>query len=218
MIRNLKALGLALVAAVALTATMASAAHAEAQFTSEIELQQTTLTAEQESVATVKFVLAGQELVCQQVNFDGPLLPDQQATLTPAHTTCKMYGVEAKVTGFAAGECDYLMYAAGGVDLKCAAGKDVKIDVSTCTITIKPQDNLMKTTYKQEAYKPKDDFTVTWNVTNLEYTYEGGMFCEMFSGVKVNTLFKDGKIIGAMTVIGEDIVNKKPVGIGWDAE
>jgi len=216
MIRNARAFGLGLVVAIAAAAAFAPATHAESKFTSEIEFAKLTLTAEQESVATVKFVIGGKELVCQQVNFDGSLLDDQEATLTPSHVTCKLFGVEAKVTGFAAKECDYLMHPTGPVDLKCAAGKDVKIDASACTVTIKEQNNLQKTKYKQEEAMPKDDYTVTWEIKKLEYTLEGGMLCEMLSGLKVNNLYADGEIIGAMTLTGENVADKDPVDIGWD--
>ncbi len=213
MTRKLRAVWLVLVATAAATATMTTAAHAEFQFTGPIPYADMTLTGEQLPLGPNGFTLAkGAPLSCKSVTYHGTTT-GPTGTLAPTYKECEMYKEAATVTGFGANACDWHLVA-GKVDLKCAAGKDVEIDTTVCTITIRPQAGLQQYSWKQGSDGEDVDFT--WALEKIEYEYIGGFSCEIVAGVPVATIFKDGKYEGVMTLEDEDRITKKQVPLTID--
>lgn len=204
MARYLKTLGLMLLAAVAMTATMASAAHAEFKFTGEIPYENMTLTGEQLPLAPNGFTLAKMApLSCKTVTYHGTTT-GATGTLTPTYSGCEMYKAAATITGFGAKECDWSF----------VAGKDIVIDTSVCTITIRPQTGLQKISWKAGSDGKDVDFT--WALESIEYEYIGSFACEIVSGIPMSTAFKNGKYVGVMTLVDEDRISKEEVPLSID--
>jgi hypothetical protein len=159
MIRNFKVLGLALVAILAMSAVVASAASAQlGKLTSSNGGAMTLIGSEYGGAETNRFTAFGSNVECDsvytghQVGSTTTLLPNgsSEVTVTPHYTNCGTNHV--LMNG-----CDFKLYDAttvGGVghtysvtaDLVCPAGKDVVIDrtafPSGCDTTLKPQTGL----------------------------------------------------------------------------
>jgi hypothetical protein len=215
--RNLKVLGLALVAILAMSAMVASAASA-ASFTSS----QATTTIKGEQVTANTFTVNGQSVTCGITKFHGHTSATQVAsvTVTPTYTECKAFGfLEAKVTGFGhygeANKCDYVLYATGKADLVCPAGTDITIDGGTCVVHIKPQTNLGTITYTTGTREGVHDLTLDINLTGIHAVTTGGFLCPL-GGSGHTTTFTNATLTGSATAWGEDPVTGKPVGITHD--
>ncbi|HMJ72200.1 MAG TPA: hypothetical protein VK471_02420 [Solirubrobacterales bacterium] len=167
MIRNIKVLGLALVAVFAMSAMVASAASAQGKLTSDgpvtLKVTETgiktanALTAYTHTVACPGSTITGHKY---NVTPHG-LIPSGEttATLTPHYnqTACEVVdlGVPATVT---MNGCDYVVHVLGtvgtkyevSVDVVCPVGKVIEVEVYSsssealklCTITVKGQAGL----------------------------------------------------------------------------
>jgi hypothetical protein len=130
MTRNLKALGLALVAVFAMSAMVASSASATTHFFTSEGNVPVDLTGEQSSPH--KFVVAGQAVECTTAKFDGTVAPGaagiSTVTISPTYSSCK-YG--AKTVHVTMEGCDYkftgITDAAGWapVHIVCPVGKTI---------------------------------------------------------------------------------------------
>lgn len=159
MIRSLKALGLALVAVLALSATAAGAAHAQnGKFTSENYPATIDTTLEQEVGSEAEyFEFVGRKFSCEATHFHGTLNEASETlAVMPDYTdesqggTC--FGPFFKVA-FTENECSYLFHTAGTasksykleLDLVCPAEKLFEIHfvnfsgVPVCTFTMESQ-------------------------------------------------------------------------------
>jgi hypothetical protein len=142
MTRNLKALGLALVAAFALSAVMASGASAKtAQFTT----QAGTVHIDGAQVETDKFFIGTKELTCTTANLKGTAEGPEQSTvtLTPTYETCHAIVtiLGFKVTRTATvtmNGCDYVFQAtketnetpySADLTVTCHEGNEIEIHV-----------------------------------------------------------------------------------------
>jgi hypothetical protein len=215
--RNLKVLGLALVAILAMSAMMASAASA-ASFTSSQAT--TTLTGEQ--VTANVFTVNGQTVTCGITKFHAHTSATQVAsvTVTPTYTNCKAFGfAEAKITGFGhygeASKCDYVLYASGKADLVCPAGQEITIEAGNCVVHVKPQTNLGSITYTTGTEFGVHDLTLDLNLTNIHAVTTGGFLCPL-GPAEHKTTFTNSTLTGSVTVVGEDPVTHAPVGITHD--
>jgi hypothetical protein len=186
MIRNLKALGLALVAMLAMSAVVASAGQA-ANFTAAE--YPATLTGEQIASEKHVFTVAGgRKVTCEGATFSGTLTsPSSTQTITPAYSACHANILGAILPATVTfNDCDYLFHVTAGAthdwtgtaDLVCPT-KDVEIHVykesathidanEVCHYTITGQTGLSKIEYKVTTGMP-NDLDVKANVTGIAY-------------------------------------------------
>lgn len=197
MIRNLKVLGLALVAVCALTAMGASAASA-AQFTTEEGAAITGV-----ELGNVKFTVTGQEVFCEDSHYTAtaPSAAFASITVTPTYNKCKakIFGstISASVTGFGAGGCDYTLYADGSNDLNCTSG-DVTVTAGTCVVHIPAQKGLKSIAYDAGTSGGKTDQTLTINITKIKETHTDGFLCPL----EGSGTTEEGVLEGSVTATG----------------
>jgi hypothetical protein len=205
MIRNTKILGLAIVAALALTAVMASAASATnftaASFPVKISGTQS---------SAHKFVVAGGTVTCKVASFSGEATaPSETQTINPIYDECTAFGfVGATVTGFSSTTCDYKLFASGSSNLECKSG-DVQIDAGTCTVTLQNQTGLTKTTYVNNA---SGTVTATHNVTGIHATVTAGFGCPI-GPPETKITYTNAEYTGTTTLEGK---NSKGVAVAID--
>lgn len=219
MTRNLRALGLALVAVFVMSAWMASAAsaHTPAKFT--VEVEESTLRSE-ETVTNILSV-TGVETFCEVVSYHGVspagTVSAEALTSMPSYSECKAESiigtVNATVTGFKAGECEYRIRANQTADLECAAGKEVTVDAGPCTIHIPPQSGLGTITFTTEIFgNGIHDLLVHINFSNLTTNHTDGFGCPLPSGGESAT----ATAVGTTTAWAESTPGTK-VNLTWDA-
>jgi hypothetical protein len=219
MVRNAKVLGLAIVAALALTAVMASAASATnftaASYPVKISGSQS---------ESHKFTVGGGTVTCTTANFSGELgAASSSLTVDAVYQNCTAFGfVGAKVTGFTPEEgatCDYTFYAEdlnteGGVvdkvgkaDLDCTGSGDITIDAGTCSVTLQAANNqgLSRNTYTNT---PAGKVTVDTNVSGIHAIVTSGFACPVAGGTYTN-----GTYTGTTIVEGK---NSKGVAVAID--
>jgi hypothetical protein len=190
MTRNLKALGLALVAVFAMSAMAASAAQAEG--VSELTPQENKhviITGEQIG-KHVFITAAGQELTCETAKFDGTINGNSTTlTVEPTYSNCHTTFPKLPATVTMNG-CDYLFHGQltnpantfkASVDIVCPSpgGVESTIEVHIyndtahtellCTLTIKGQTGKTTNTLSNVAGTP-DDVKLVSAVTNVETT------------------------------------------------
>lgn len=202
MARNLKTLGLTLLAAFAMSAVTASAASANPLFHSEAE--DTTLTGSQgQIVATVLTTDLG-ELKCKTVKFTGTqeAVTTSTMTLRPKYEQCQLGGENATVTE---NECGFLFHLAAAeagfeanMDIECPAGNKLVIHVPECTTTIPPQAGLKKVTFTNEGETTTRSIIADLNIEKIHYV-EHGAGCASETETTTN-----GTLTGQVTVTGED--------------
>jgi hypothetical protein len=195
MIRNIKVLGLAVMAAMAIGAFAASAALATPEFTAEV--YPATIHGSN-TKGTEVFETEGGKVECDASYH--ATLPEASSTLNvvPNYTNCDAFGfLEAEVNEEG---CSYLFHATEKTaadkynihaDVVCPAGQSIKISVFTCAAEVKAQTGLTTVEITNDtSASPKKDVTVKANVlakkTNVEggiaYTVtQDGIFCP-FSG------------------------------------
>ncbi len=135
MIRNLKALGLAVVAVLAMSAVVASAASAETG-TVTAESYPAKLTSTQVGTNELSIGNGARKVSCTTATVSGELTAATTTlTLTPTYTNCTSTGaLPATVT---LNGCDYLLHptkvtattGTGTVDVVCPAGKEITVDI-----------------------------------------------------------------------------------------
>jgi hypothetical protein len=167
MIRNLKSLGLALMAVAAFGVVGVSAASA-AEFHSEGAT--TTLTGTQTSQHV--FTTTAGTVKCNTATFSGTQsgATTQFVTVTPFYSGCTAFGfinVPIHVNG-----CTYTFDAnnSGQVQIKCPAGKVIEITTpGGCTTTIGSQSGLKSTSYSVEGSGTTRELTKHTNISGLHY-------------------------------------------------
>lgn len=205
MINNLKVLGLALVAMLALGATSASAAEFHSESAS------TTVTGSQSTTNT--FTTDSGTVHCSTATFTG----SQSGTtatavkVTPTYTGCKSTGfIEANVTVDTNG-CHYNITADGQVHLEeCEAGKSgIVVTAPFCTITVTSGQTLNSVSFANTGSGTTQEVTVTANVNNIAYHESGGL-CKN-SGSSTT----GGTYGGSVKVTGETGSPAVHTGIWW---
>jgi len=203
--RNLKVLGLALVAALAMTALVASAAQAnnEGKFTATSYPG----TLHGEDTGTHVFTAAGGTVNCTNATFTGSFTEASKTqTITPEYSGCTAFGfIGATVT---MNGCDYLFHltgtGAGGaynstVDLVCPAGKEITIDAGPCMISLPGQTGLPGSTFTNSGGTPSD-VTNHANVTGITGVLKKeNALCFFTAGHFTNGTYK-----GSTTVTGKN--------------
>jgi hypothetical protein len=168
--RKIKALGLALVAALALTAVMASTVSAN--FTSTTE--HTVLSGNQvESHRFTAGVGVG-AISCATITFSGTVVGTSQATwvLTPIYAGCKD---SLGRTVHVAVAAKYELTSTAGKGLVHITGGNIVVTVtgaSNCVITITPQNSKNNVTYTQEG----NNLKLTTTTNNIHSHISGGFF------------------------------------------
>lgn len=205
MIRNLKALGLALVA-VAAFAAFASASASAAEFHSEGK--GTTLTGAQETVNT--FTANAGTTHCQSAKFTGTTsgTSTTQATqkVTPSYTECKItaFGGESLNQTMDIG-CEYALSTNGPVTLECGESS-IRVTAPFCTITFNGQ-TVNKAEYANTGSGTTREVVMTWKITGLRYTQSA--FCPTGGGT-----FENGTMNGTVKITGES--GGSHVGVWWE--
>jgi hypothetical protein len=212
MMRNLKALGLALVAVFAMSAVAASAAQAEHKFTSE---STTTYLLGEQKTKNV-FTTSGGTVECTGAKFEGGPFSGTElksVTIHPTYTGCTAFGLNATVetTG-----CNYIIEAAGKEEMgtakvECEEGKLIRIKPLGCEVTVGPQTPTTPTvSFTNESTGKTADVLVTAEVGGITYTS---------SGFPCGPSGTNGTYTGSVTTKGySDSAHKTQVGIKFDKE
>jgi hypothetical protein len=208
MIRNLKALGLALIAICAMGAVAASAASAV-----EFHSEKTSTALSGSQVNVNKFTTDSGEITCAKATFSGTTsavnTTEPTQTVTPSYSECHLififtFNVTVDMNG-----CAYVLHANGEVDIECPTveGKQKVIEVTapSCTVTVPAQTGLKGVTYTNEGKGTGRTVTVNSNVTGIKYE-EHGSACE-----NETELTKNGTYTGSVKVSGK--VGSEAVGI-----
>jgi hypothetical protein len=203
MTRNLKALGLAILAIVAVSAIGISTASASFPLF-HAEMADTTLTGSQgQLVANVLTTDMG-ELKCNDVTFSGttPGVTFATLTLKPKYTQCQLGGENAVVTE---NGCAYLFHLGEStepieakMDIECPDGQRLVIHIPECTTTIPPQAGLQTVTFTNEGENTTRSIIADLNIAGFHYV-EHGAGC---ANETVTT--ENGTYTGEITVTGED--------------
>lgn len=211
MTRNLKALGLALVAAFALSAVVSSAASAE-PFAFHSEIQHTTLTGAGEGSSSFTFDAGTAK--CSTAKYEGTMLSEESTSLTlaPAFESCTIAGVKADVS---MNGCQFVLTASakeggiykGTMGISCGEGKSMTIlvtllGVTVCTIDI-PAQTLSGVTFSEVS---EGDVKATASVSGITYsqTPKEGSFCSKVEN-KANGTYSGVAVIAGS--LGEAQVN-----------
>jgi hypothetical protein len=193
MIRNLKALGLAVVAVFAMSALVASAAQALVTTKTEItpkDSKATEITGKQEAGhEKTEFTLAGRAYICGEAHFKSEISGNTtHALVTPKYENCEstpVLGVTFKVE-ITINKCWYTFTGENtvvtgkygvSVHLECQnAGEEIVFHVKSagseiCTLTIKPQT--VTGPYVENVAGTPDSIKLNWNTANFQGTVHG---------------------------------------------
>jgi hypothetical protein len=229
MIRNLKALGLAMVAVFAMSAVAAAAAHAEfAHFKADSTSTFVKIHATQdptggaEQVFTTNFGEVNCDILTATGTSDNTASSvtldsiSYTADYFEESNACEAFGLEATINF---NGCEYVFHAGtydgegmstGTADLVCPPGKEVEINAAgLCVVSVPGQTGLGNITYQNGGGTPQD-VTVEANVGvggGKAIRYSGaGLLC---SGT-----FENGTYTGKATVTAvEDATGEKPVAV-----
>lgn len=210
MIRNLKILGLGLLAAFAMSAVTVSAASANPKFHSEFA--GIFLTGGQTGIVANVLTTDLGEMKCNVVRFSGAQGPmtTTTMTLTPNYQECKVAGENALVT---LNGCRYTFHLEAQTEpiearmgIECPQGEQIEIDTPECTITVPPQPPLKEVTFTNEGEGTTRAVVADLNVSGIHYE-EDGAGC---AGEEETT--ENGTYTGLITVKGED-AGEEHVGI-----
>lgn len=199
MIRNLKALGLALVAALSLSAVAASASSANPLLHSEAG--HTILTGSQPMAANELALDIG-VMKCGVAKFDGTIAAATTSTfsLTPTFENCEINGAQVFFTH---NECKFRFHIGpneehltGLMDIVCP-DQPIEIDGQNCLVTIPSQAGLQSATYTNEGEGVERRVIIDLNLGGIDYV-EHGMGCE---NQTVTT--NNGAYTGRITLTGE---------------
>lgn len=197
----LKMLGLAIVAALALSAVVASAASAS-KFQSANYPAKITGSQVGEHVFTIESEL---KTKCKKATFEGSLsAASETLTITPTYSECTSFGISSTIKF---NECTYVFHAgaelsanhfAGTTDVSCPAGKVITITTATCEVQVGAQTGLGSLEYVNEA---SGKVTVKANVTGIKYNKtKDGFLCPLNgTGTK-----EDGKYEGETLTEGNN--------------
>lgn len=207
MIRNIKVLGLAVVAVLAMSAVAASAASA-AEFHSESENTTFTGTSEAASV----FDAAGATISCPSATFSGTATANTTSSLTvnanynPGGTKCTFlfFNVTVNMNG-----CDYVFHADGSVDVAGTNCAGITFEGAGCKVTVTAQSGLKGVTYTNKGTGTTREVTVDPSVTGITYHAEG--LCP-----KTGTYSDGNYTSGPATITGEETGTSTHKGVWWE--
>jgi len=171
-IYKLKTLGLALVAVLAMSAVVASAASA--QFTASS--YPTTVTAISE-LGNDDLKTEGGSVECE-AHFQGTLTEASATmTITATNDRCKAFGFSEATVSM--NGCDYVFHSNGMVDLECSGTNKIVITAGSCEVQIGTQTGLSKVDLANGA----GDITAKATVAGIAYTVtKDGFLCPFTTG------------------------------------
>jgi hypothetical protein len=213
MIRNLKSLGLALLAVVALSAVVAPIASASEEEHSEAT--ETTVTGLQDgTLKTAHHVidLAGTSITCEKSNLDGEMKAATvtELTMTFKYELCTFNGVANTVVD--SGQCEFIVTFNGGLDIGSQGGGNcntnpIRITGVNCEVRIGTQ-KLKGLTFHN--INNKTEVTMEMAINGITYTAEG-------AGCPKAGTFNDGSYTTGNTILtGEDPKTLKMTSIWWE--
>jgi len=230
MIRDLKALGLALLAVCAMSAVVASAAPASSGTLTTTG----SVTATAEQVGEHVFTLTSHPVSggfatvkCKKAHFEGVGFLSTgatSATVAPSYSECNAFGLPATITTTG---CNYRLdigtlteltvHFPGGVvtggwhvtkNVVCASGFLIRIVAQTCEVVVGSQNGLTTSTVENG---PAWHLTLKNNISKIKYTVvKDGIGCPLAK----TGAFEDGHYVGTSTVAGLNVFDEPiPVSI-----
>jgi hypothetical protein len=207
MIRNLKTLGLTLVAVFALSAVSASSASAWFDWEGEKHP-----TATGSNLGVLIFATATEELSCEGLTFENGEVDGAEIKATPTFSKCTFTSGESSLPAdFEPDGCKFVFHTDQKMELDCPAGKEIHVSLTlgktkfNC-LTIPEQTPKTPTAFfTNEGTGASRDIRVKAAVEGIKYTKKG--FCG--SGA-----FENGGFHGEMTIKGDNAEGKQ-VGIWW---
>lgn len=220
MIRNLKVLGLALIAVFAMTAVAASTASAAEEEVTLTPAEYPALLTGTNDPSEVHpnhtfTTSGGAKVECKSILFTGTIaakgVGDTNVTITPDYSECTALGMGATVnmTGcdyvFHHGETSGTTFINGTVDLKCPTGttgpdvtiyKDKAHTEELCRLTVWNFVNKPANTYTNIAGSP-NDVTVVTTAKEINVTRTGSLLCgaaaqtAVYTGATTLRAYKD---------------------------
>jgi hypothetical protein len=221
MIRNLKTLGLALVAVCAMSASTASMAFADT-FTSEGGVA-VTLTGKQTGAGDVFTTTAG-TVKCKEISYAGTSKSGVTTVTAVPNFPMKTTGGEQNCTGFGfpveitTNGCSYLFHIGGAttgtLDVVCEAGKEITITaaaagIAKCILHVPTQSGLGTITYKNTGATTTREVEIEANLSGLKYKHTAGTGLGSCSTGSATT----GTYVGKAIVTGETDGGSTHVGI-----
>ncbi len=178
MIRNFKVMGLVVVAVLAMSAVVASAASAS-NFTAS--KYPTAATAASEKGNDDFKTEAGSVECKASFAVDALEGPSETATVTPTYSECQAFGFLSATVNM--NGCDYVFHTNGEVDVECPAGKVITIVASTCEATVGTQTGLKSVALSNSGA----GISAQANVTGIAYTVTKDGFLCPFNGTGAKT-------------------------------
>ncbi len=205
MIRKLKTLGLALVAALALSAV--GAASASAWFDWEGE-KHPTPTGSAKSIQV--FATKTEELSCEELSFDGGEIDGAEIKATPTFGKCTFTGETSLPADVDSAGCQLAFHTDSKMEIDCPAGKEIHVSVTVgklkldCLTIPEQTPKTPAALFTNQGTGASRDILVKSEVEGIKYTRKGA--CG--SGT-----FEDASYHGEITVKGD--TDGKQVGVWW---
>jgi hypothetical protein len=223
-----KVLGLALIAAFAMTAVLAASAQAQIKVTTGKSPAWVTGSPPVGELHTFTVENGGPELDCEEADFTATVTGGATTvTVFPTYHVCHaIIGTETFKATVTMNGCDYFFHGGvevssttfkeGEVDLKCPVGKAMEIHLykneaeteELCTLTMTEQLNKRSNEVHNEGSGSTNDVTITTNVTG-NITRDGSLLCgkasntAVYEGTTTSKAFEDaGGSISNGTVSG----------------
>lgn len=219
--RNLKALGLGLVAALAMNSAIAATAAADLFRAEQYPAQ---VTGDQDGQIDQLTTTAG-ALTCEEIKYVGTFnAASTEATLTPSYGKCKMAGLPSIVD---VNGCSYKLTqtTAGAepttsrVDILCPAGQEITVTVNEngppntlttkCIIHIPPQNELIHINWTNIGTTTTREITGHITISNLTYRHTAGSG----PGACTTGHAANGSYTGKIRITGEDPTTKSHIGV-----
>lgn len=211
MIRNLKALGLALVAVFALSAMAASAASAADLF--HAEGKNNKFTGKQDGTTNDVFTTTAGTVECNNATYEGSQAEEtaSEAEVTAAYSECTAFGGFAGATVHM-NTCRYLFTinatgTGGTAHIKCTTPGDsitvtaTSLGTTKCVVHV-PEQTIGGITYTNIGSGATREITVDVSTTGMTYTHTSGTGFGACTGAGT-TVQHDGKYSGKDVITGE---------------
>lgn len=206
--KRIKNLSLGVVAAMALTASMAAASASATQFRAEEYPAMVSGAQVTSQIITTK---AG-SIKCAAHTTSGTMAgASSSLTVTPAPTGCKLAGINVPVN---AKSCSYVFNStnesapySGTMGVSCSkAGDAITIGTEGCQVTIPAQSALGAVEFVNSGSNRSRAITVNLNISGLEYTQTSA--CAGGSGT-----FAGGTFTGSSKITGYNSAAKHSIGV-----
>ena len=186
MMRNLKVLGTAVVAVLAMSAFVASAASADT-FQSEGGVK-ASLTGAQVTTNILKTTAGSAE--CKTATFTATTASGvSEVPAVPAYSSCTCIGIACTVS---MNGCSYVLRingagsTTGTADVVCPEGKEITLTSAKCIVHVPAQAGLATVTYSNSGATTTREVVLTLNIAGIKYSHtkvgEGIGSCTSGSG------------------------------------